>query len=149
MRVILLKDIPDLGKEYEVKEVKTGYARNFLIPKGLAKMATEKNLKQLEQEKELAEQKAEEELKGIQALAASIDGQEVVIFVKVGEEEQLFESVGIPKIQEKIKELGFNVEKKQIILAEPLKSLGEFPVKIRLDHNLEAEITVTIIKEIK
>jgi len=147
MRVILLKDIPNLGKKHEVKEVKTGYARNFLFSKGWAKMATEKNLRQLNKEKESAEQKAEEELKRIQTLATGVDGQEVVIPVKVGEEDQLFESISAQKIQEKLKELGFNVDKNQIELTQPLKSLGEFPVKIKFDHNLEAEITITIIKE--
>lgn len=147
MRVILLKDIENLGKKYEIKEVKTGYARNFLIPKGLVKMATQENLKQLEKEKEEAVLRAEEELKRIQALAGTIDGQEIVIPVKIGKEDQLFESITVQKIYEKLKELGFDVKKSQINLSEPIKNLGEFPVKIKLDHNLEAEITVTVTEE--
>ena len=147
MRVILLKDIENLGKKYEIKEVKTGYARNFLIPKGLVKMATQENLKQLEKEKEEAALRAEEELKRIQTLAGTIDGQEVVIPVKIGKEDQLFESITVQKIYEKLKELNFDVKKSQIDLSEPIKNLGEFPVKIKLDHNLEAEITVTVTEE--
>ncbi len=147
MRVILLKDIENLGKKYEIKEVKTGYARNFLIPKGLVKMATQENLKQLEKEKEEAALRAEEELKRIQALAGTIDGQEIVIPVKIGKEDQLFESITVQKIYEKLKELGFDVKKSQIDLSEPIKNLGEFSVKIKLDHNLEAEITVTVTEE--
>lgn len=147
MRVILLKDIKNLGKKYEIKEVKTGYARNLLIPKGLVKMATQENLRQLEKEKEEATQRAEEELKRIQTLAGTIDGQEVVIPVKIGKEDQLFESITVQKIYEKLKELNFDVKKRQIDLSEPIKNLGEFPVKIKLDHNLEAEITVTVTEE--
>lgn len=147
MRVILLKDIENLGKKYEIKEVKTGYARNFLIPKGLVKMATQENLKQLEKEKEEAALRAEEELKRIQALAGTIDGQEIVIPVKIGKEDQLFESITVQKIYEKLKELNFDVKKSQIDLSEPIKNLGEFSVKIKLDHNLEAEITVTVTEE--
>ena len=147
MRVILLKDIENLGKKYEIKEVKTGYARNFLIPKGLVKMATQENLKQLEKEKEEAALRAEEELKRIQTLAGTIDGQEVVIPVKIGKEDQLFESITVQKIYEKLKELSFDVKKNQIDLSEPIKNLGEFPVKIKLDHNLEAEITITVTEE--
>ena len=147
MRVIFLKDIENVGKKYEVKEVKNGYARNFLIPQGLAELATEEALKKLELLKEREEEEAEEKLKSVQALATSIDGQEVTIAVKVGEEDQFFESVTSQKIYEKLKKSGFDIKKRQIELAEPIKSLGEFPVKIKFEHNLEAEITVTIVKE--
>ena len=79
MRVILLQDIENLGKKYDVKEVADGYARNFLIPKGLVKPATEEALKWLETQKEIEEKKAEEELKKVQDFASSIDDQEVII----------------------------------------------------------------------
>lgn len=147
MRVILLKDIEKLGKKYEVKQVKPGFARNFLIPKGLAKLATKKNLEWLKKRKEIEEKKAEEELKKVQDLASSIDGLEVVIPVKIGEKEQLFESITSQKILEKLKNQGFNIKKSQIDLKEPIKELGEFPVKVRFEHNLEAEIKVIVIEE--
>jgi len=147
MRVILLQDIENLGKKYEVKEVKNGYARNFLIPKGLAKPATKKSLKWIEMQKEIETKKAEEALKKVQELASVIDGQEIVIPVKIGEEGQLFESVTSQKIIEKLKESGFEIKKNQIGLPEPIKELGEFPVKIKFEHNLEAEIKVIIIEE--
>lgn len=147
MRVILLKDIENLGKKFEIKEVKDGYARNFLIPKGLATPATKKSLKWLEVQKEIEEKKAEQELKKFQDLASAIDGQEITIFVKVGQEGQLFESVTAQKIAEKLKEIGFEVKKNQIDLKKPIKELGEFLVKIRLEHNLEAEIKVIIAEE--
>jgi large subunit ribosomal protein L9 len=147
MRVILLQDVEKLGKKYDIKEVKNGYARNFLIPKGLAKPATKEAMKWLETQKEIEAKKAEEELKKIQDQASAIDGQEVVIPVKVGENGQLFESITTQKISEKLKEMGFEIKKTQIDLTEPIKQLGEFPVKIKFEHNLEAEIKVIVIEE--
>jgi len=143
----LLKDIENLGKKYEVKEVKDGYARNFLIPRGLVKIANEKNLKWLERQKELEEKKAEEELKKVQDLASAVDGQEIFISVKVSESGRLFESVTVAKIQEKLKELGFDIKKNQIDLPAPIKELGEFPVRISFPHNLEAEIKIIVVEE--
>ena len=147
MRIILLKDVEKIGKKYEVKEVKPGFARNFLIAKGLAKPATKEVLKWLDLQKEIETKKAEEELKKIQETASSIDGQEIIIQVKTGEEEQLFESVTSQRIWEKLKELGFDIKKNQINLPEPIKELGEFPIKIKLEHNLEAEIKVIVVEE--
>jgi len=149
MKVILLQDIDKLGKKFEVKEVKNGYARNFLIPQGLAKPATEEALAWLDVQKEIKEKKAEEDLQKIQEKASAIDDQEIIIPVKVGDEDQLFESVTSQKIAEKLKEAGFDVKKNQIDLAEPIKELGEFPVKIKFEHNLESEIRVIITKEEK
>jgi len=146
MRVIFLKDVEKLGKKFEVKEVKDGYARNFLIPQGLVKPATKEVLEWLEVQKEIQEKKAEEDLKKAQGLASSLDDVEVTIPVKVGETDQLFESVTTQKISEKLKEMGFDIKKNQIELQEPIKELGEFPVKIKLEHNLEVEIRVEIVK---
>ena len=82
-------------------------------------------------------------------MATSLDGQEIVITIKAGEEKQLFEAVSAQKIAEKLKENGFEVKKTQVILENPIKELGEFPVKIRFSHNLEAEIKVIVIEEKK
>lgn len=147
MKVILLQDVDKIGKKYEVKDVAAGHARNFLIPKGLAKPATEEALKWVAAQKEVLEKKAEEDLKKVQETASTLDGQEIIIPVKIGEEEQLFESIGQQKILEKLKEAGFEVKKDQIILAEPIKEVGEFPVKIRFSHNLEVEIKVIVTEE--
>jgi len=147
MRVILLKDVEKLGKQFEVKEVKDGYARNFLIPKGLAKPATKESLVWLETQKEIKEKKAEGELKKTQEIASAIDSQEIIIPVKVGEQDQLFESINSQKIADELKKAGFNIKKIQIDLPVPIKELGEFPVKVKFEHNLEAEIRVIVIKE--
>lgn len=147
MRIILLKDVENLGKKYDIKEVKAGFARNFLIPKGLAKSVTRAALKWLKLQKEIEVQKSEEELKRFQSEAAQLDGLELVIPVKVGEEKQLFESIGTQKILEVLKEKGFEIKKNQIELESPLKELGEFPVKLHFEHNLEAEIRVILVGE--
>lgn len=149
MRVILLKDIENLGKKNEIKEIKDGYARNFLIPKGLAKIATKKAMEQLESEKELEVQKAEEELQKTQAFVESIDGREFIITVKVGDEDQLFESISPQKIHEILKQSGFDIQKTQIEISQPIKELGEFPVKIKFEHNLEAQISIMVEEQKK
>lgn len=149
MKVILLQDVENLGKKCEIKDVKDGYARNFLIPKGLVKPATEEALKWLEVQKEIGAKKSEEVLKQIQESASAVDDREVIIPVKIGAEGQLFESVTSQMISEKLKELGFDIKKTQIAMEEPIKELGEFPIKIHFEHNLEAEIKVIIIKEEK
>ena len=147
MKVILLQDIESLGKKYEVKEVKDGHARNFLLPQKLAKAATKQALKWLADQKEVIEKQAEEDLKKAQTVASGLDGLELNIAVKVGDEQQLFESINSQKIAEKLKELGFEIKKSQVKLESPIKELGEFSVNIVLDHNLESEIKVIITEE--
>jgi len=147
MKVILLKDIEKLGKKYEVKEVADGYARNFLIRRGLAKPATEKLIKWAEEQRKLAIKKAQEQLKKVQKLASQLDGQEIEFVVKVGKQGELFESINQMKIAKKLKEMGFDIKKTQVELEKPIKELGEFPVKINLDQGLEAEIRVIVVSE--
>jgi len=147
MKVILIKDIEKLGKKYEVKEISSGYARNYLIPKKLVVQATDKLLKWAETKKEELEKKAEEKLKKISNSVSEIDGLEVEISVKIGEEKQLFEKINQQKISEALKELGYDIKKTQIELKEPLQEIGEFPVKLKFPDNLEAEIKVIIVAE--
>jgi len=145
MRVILIKDVNELGKKYDVKNVKIGYARNYLIPKGLAKPASKEALKWLEAQSETIKKKQEEDLKATQENVSKIDGIELSFSVKIGEKGQLFESINAEKIKAALKEeTGIDFSKKQIKLKEPIKSTGEFPVKIVFDHNLEASIKVII-----
>lgn len=147
MKVILLENIENLGKKYDIKEVASGYARNFLFPKNLAKLADEENLKWLENQEKTKSQEEEQELKRIQELASQVDGLEVQMPIKIGEKGQLFEAITPQKISEKLKEMGFDVKKTRINLLEPIKEVGEFPVKINFEHNLEANIKVVIIEE--
>ena len=144
MRVILLKDVDKIGKKYEVKEVKAGFARNFLIPKGLAKKADKQVLRWVEIQREIVAKKSEEDLKKVQELASNIDGQELVFQVRVGEKKQLFETITSQRISDKLKEMGFKVKKSQIDLLAPIRQTGEFPVKVHFEHGLEAEIKVIV-----
>jgi|SRR3989344_2208970 len=147
MKVILLEDVDGVGKKYEVKEVKSGHARNLLIPQNLVKPATKQNVKWLESQKETIALEAEEDLKKAQELASKLDGVEVAIAVKVGGDGQLFESINSAKISEKLKEMGYEVKKSRILLEKPIKEVGETAVKVNLDHNLETEIRVIIMEE--
>ncbi len=146
MKVILLEDIENLGKKHEVKEVKEGYVRNSLLPQGLVKQATPEALKWLEMQKEISAQQVEEGLKKIQEVASAIDGQEITISLKAGDKGQLFESVTPKKVVEEIKKLEFEIKKTQLEM-EPIKEFGEFPVKVKFDHNLEAEIKIIVIED--
>jgi large subunit ribosomal protein L9 len=147
MKVILLQDVEGLGKKYEIKEVKNGHARNFLLPEKKVRAATKQALKWLADQKEVIEKEAEEDLKKSQALAQGLESLELNIAVKVGDEGQLFESINSQKIVEKLKEMGFEVKKSQVKLTDPIKDIGEYPVTISLDHNLEAEIKVVVTAE--
>lgn len=147
MKVILLQDVESLGKKYEVKEVKDGYARNFLLAQKLARAATKQSLKWLSDQKEVIEKEAEDDLKKAQELASRLDGLEVPITIKVGEKGQLFESINSQKIAEKLKEMGFEVKKSQVRLEEPIKEAGEFSASVNLDHNLEVEIKILVTAE--
>lgn len=147
MKVILLKDIEKLGKKYEVREVKAGYARNFLIPQGLAKIADEEVLEWVRKQQELAKKKAEEALKKTGDLASEMDGLEVEIPVKVGEKGQLFEKVTEQRIAGRLKEMGYDIKKSQIEVTEELGELGEFEAKIKFEHNLETQIKIIVVEE--
>ncbi len=144
MRVILLQDIENLGKKYDLKQVADGYARNFLIPKGLAKIVTKQALKWLEVQREIEDNKDEEALKKVQAVANKIEGIEIVMSAKVGDKGELFEGITAQKLSEKLKGMNFDIKKSQINLAEPIKELGEFPIKINFEHKLEAEVTLIV-----
>jgi len=146
MKVILLKDVPKIGKKFEVKDVKEGYAMNFLFPGNLAKQASKEALIWLETQREIDEKRAEDNLKEIQEMASNMDDRELIFDIKVGDKDQLFESITAQKIAEKLKEEGLDIKKGQIELSEPIKELGEFPVKIKFEHNLEAEIKVIVNK---
>ncbi|MDP2640957.1 MAG: 50S ribosomal protein L9 [Candidatus Yanofskybacteria bacterium] len=144
MKVILLKDVQNIGKRFDIKEVADGHARNFLIPEGLARQATKDAVKWVEAQKELLTKRAEQDLQKSQEVASQLDDLEVVLAVKVGEEGQLFESITAQKISDRLREMSIDIKRHQIRLDAPIKEIGEFPVKVSLDHNLEATIRVII-----
>jgi large subunit ribosomal protein L9 len=147
MKVVLLQDVKGIGKKFDIKEVADGHASNLLFPKKLAQKATPEALAWLAMQKEISTQKQEEELKDVQEVASKLDDLEVSLAVKVGDEGQLFESINAQKIADRLKEIGFAVKKTQVKLEEPIRELGEFPVKIVFDHNLEAEVRIIVTEE--
>lgn len=147
MKVILIQDVDKLGKIGEVKEVAAGYARNFLIPRKMAKLATPKNLKESERLKLMQEQKAVLDLEATEALVGSLDGYELTIPAKTKEEGKLFGSISDAVLAKELKKEGFNVSKSQIKLETPIKEVGDYEVLISFDHGLEANIKVSVISE--
>lgn len=145
MKVILKQNIPSLGKAGDLVKVNDGYARNLLIPKGLAIEANEKNIKAFEHEKKNILQKAEKELKAAQDLAAQLSAVTISIARKIGDQDKIFGSVTSKDIELALREKGFNIDKKMIIHNEQIKSLGEFQVKIKLHSGIEAEIKLNVI----
>jgi large subunit ribosomal protein L9 len=144
MKVILLRDIKKLGKKFEVKEVSPGYARNLLIPNGYAILADKQSLKRLESQKNIEMKKAEERQKENEKMIKELEGKEIKIDTKIGEKGQLFETINEQKIADKLKEMGFAVEKSNIEINEPIKCQGEYLVKLKLDNNLEGKIKIII-----
>ncbi|MFH1671756.1 MAG: 50S ribosomal protein L9 [Candidatus Portnoybacteria bacterium] len=144
MKVILLQNIERVGKKGDIKDIPKGYARNFLIPRNLATLATEPELEKLEEQKELEAQQAEEELILYQELAEQMEGLELEISVKASEDDKLFGAVTSATISEKLKEKGFNVDKSQIKLENPIKEIGERDILIEFPHNLEVGIKIII-----
>lgn len=148
MKVILLRDVEKLGKKGDVKEVADGYARNFLLPKKLVKIATKKALEALEKEKELMAKKAEEELKKIQEIVSKIDGEEIEIPAKVKpENKELYAKISAQKIAQALQKKGVKVKKEQIKLESPIKELGEYKATVSFDHGLEAQINILVTEE--
>jgi len=147
MEIILREDVAHLGTAGTVVKVKDGYARNYLLPKGLAYLATEANKKKITYEAErIVKQRAAEQT-AAESDATRIAGVQLTFPVKVGEEDKLYGSVTAGDLQRKLEELGIHVEKRQIDLPEPIRDLGEFRVGIKLHLNVRPEITVTVVKE--
>ena len=144
MKVILLEDVENLGKKWDIKEVADGYARNLLIPKKLVKPATEKEVEEAEKMQAAVEAKAQKELESVEKLASKLDGYELKISVSVGDEGQLYSQVSVTQVSSALAEAGFKVSSKYIKIKEPIKELGEFPVTIEFDHGLEVEIQVIV-----
>jgi large subunit ribosomal protein L9 len=147
MEIILRADVQHLGKIGEVVKVKDGYARNYLLPKGLAYPATEANKKKIAYEGErLAKQHAAEKT-AAESEAARLTDIHLTFPVKVGEEDKLYGSVTASDIQRKLEEQGLHVDKRKIDLPEPIRELGEFRVGIKIHPEVRPEVLITVVKE--
>jgi len=147
MEIILREDVQHVGKAGEVVKVKDGYARNYLLPKGLAYPATDGNKKRVVFETErLARQRATEK-QTAEGEAAKLTGLTLTFPMKVGEEEKLYGSVTASDIQRRLEEQSIHVDKRKIDLPEPIRSLGEFRVGIKYHAEVRPEIVVVVVKE--
>lgn len=147
MQIILLKEVENLGEVGDVVDVKPGYARNFLVPRGLAVRATKSNLRRIEDEREHLIAVARREIDRATALAGEIEGQSLNFPVKAGEDGRLFGSVSSADIAEALAEKGVEVDRRHVVLAEPIKQLGTYKVPIRLSAEVQPEVTVWVVSE--
>lgn len=145
MKVIFIQDVKGQGKQGEIKEVSDGYARNFLIPKGLAEEATKTRLKEIEERSEKQRKTLEREKAEAVKLKQMLDGKEVTIKARTGSGEKLFGAVTPKEVAETLQQqFKIKVDRKKIELHDPIKHLGEYPVKIKIYPSIQAEIKVIV-----
>lgn len=147
MKIILQQDYPTLGSALDVMEVKDGYARNFLIPEGIALPATKGNLRHAEEMKKYSAKKFEKALSAAEELAVKINEASINFSVKVKGGDDIYGSVTASDISESLKENGLEVSKASIILSEPIKKIGFYEVNIKLHKTVSAVLKVTVAKE--
>ncbi len=149
MEIILRESITSLGKAGDTVKVANGYARNYLLPKGKAIIANKKNIIQMERQRAAILKRAAKELQELEALASQLQSLDIIIPVRVGEEEKMYGSVTTMDISRAIAEKGYTVDKRKIVLDEPIKTLGEHEVSVRLNPDVTAvlKVRVTPIEE--
>ena len=145
MKVILLEDVKSLGKKGQIVNVNDGYARNFILPKKLGLEATGKNLNDLKLQNANKEKLAQEALEAAQELAKKIEAGKIVVPIKVGEGGRTFGSISTKEIAIEVKnQMGYDIDKKKIVLKDAIKAMGTFTVKIKLHPQVQAELTVKV-----
>ena len=147
MKVILRKDFEQLGRIGEVIDVKDGYARNFLLPRQIAYIATAGSIRALEEEKKQVAKKLSKELEEAQKLSAELESVSVTIPVKVGEEDKLFGTVTTQMIADSLKEKGYDIDKRKIEITEPIKALGIYSINIKLHHDVTSVVKTWVVRE--
>ena len=144
MKIILLKNISKLGKADEIKEVATGYARNFLIPQNLAVQAIPIEIKKLEQRKKMKESQKEKEMEKNKELKEKLEKMKIEIKVKADEKGKLFGSVGQKEIANALMKQGMSIDERQIEIEKPIKEVGEYVVKVKLAEGIEGKVRIII-----
>jgi large subunit ribosomal protein L9 len=147
MEVILRTDVPKLGKAGDIVKVKDGFARNYLLPKGLAIPANQKTIKALENQRKIILAKAERERKKAQSLAEKLTGVTLTFYRKVIEGERIYGSISAQDIVKALEEKGLNLERRFVLLDEPIKQLGTYEIPIRLGPGVEVRISVEVVEE--
>lgn len=148
MDIILLEDVKKLGKKGEVVKVSDGYARNFILPKKLGMEATSKNMNELKLQKEHNRKLEEEMLEEAKALAVKIEEKPVTVAIKTGEGGKSFGSVSTKEIAKAaVEQLGLEIDKKKMVLTDPIKSLGTHLITVKLHKDVTAQLTVKVVEE--
>ena len=147
MKVILTKDLDNLGRAGALVEVKTGYGRNYLLPRNLAVLATAKNIRQLDHQKAGILSRASKEKQNMTAMAQKLSAIEVRFSRKVGEQNKLFGSVTSKDVHEQLAAQGYQIERRQVHLPEPLKEVGTHEVEVKLHPEVTAKVKVTVAAE--
>ncbi|MEW6570939.1 MAG: 50S ribosomal protein L9 [Nitrospirota bacterium] len=147
MKVILKEDVKNLGNMGQIVDVSDGFARNYLVPRGLAVEASTRNVKSLEHQKKVVLEKARKIRSSAQELSEIISKKKLVIKAKAGEEGKLFGSVTTMDIAEKLKEEGIEIDKKKIFLDEPIKRLGLYSVAIKIHPEIMSQLDVEVVPE--
>ncbi|MBD3359826.1 MAG: 50S ribosomal protein L9 [Candidatus Buchananbacteria bacterium] len=147
MRVVLLKKIANLGQTGEIKEVADGYARNFLLPQGLVKVATEAVIKQLELKKQKQQKKSVNKAKQYKELAKKINNLKIIMQAKADDKKTLFAAVKEADIAQELKNRNYDIPVQFIKLDQPIKQLGYYDIQIRFDDELTSKIGLTIKRE--
>jgi large subunit ribosomal protein L9 len=147
MEVILREHVDKLGRRGDIVKVAEGYARNFLLPRKLALAVTEHNKKQIARERKVAEVREAEEQSQAEAIAERLTALEVEIARRVGENETLYGSVTTADISHALQAKGFDVDKRKIVLAEPLKALGETTVPVKIYREVTAQLKVRVVPQ--
>ena len=147
MKVILRKEHDKLGQVGTLVDVKDGYARNYLIPRGFAYPANASNTRALEEEKKQATRRVDKQKKTSENLAAELDKVSITIKARVGEDEKLFGAVTSQMIADALKEQGFDIDKRIIELDEPIKALGIYPVNVKLHQDVIGKVKVWVVRE--
>jgi len=146
MQVILIQDVKDLGSMSDIVNVRKGYARNFLFPKKLAKTAIASNLKIVEEIKKKKIQALEKEKKDAEALKDKLSSFSCTIAVEAGDDDKLFGTVTTQDVAKAFEEEGFSLDKKKIILEEPIKKLGVYHVSVKLHPEVKTEVKLWVVK---
>ena len=147
MKVILKQDVKGTGKQGEILDVSDGFAKNFLLKRGLAEVASSVAVNSLKLQKEAEARRKAEEIKAVKELAAKIDKTTVEVSIRCGENGKVFGSVTSKEIASHLADLGYDVDKKKIALKESLKTVGDYPAEIRFMEGVSAKITVRVKPE--
>ena len=146
MEIILLSDVENLGESGDVVTVKPGYARNKLIPQGLALRASNRNIAIASEKNRVAEAKMDRENQAMNALAKKLSKVEITIEVKVGDEEKMFGSITNKDIHKELMDKGFELERSQITIKDPIKALGIYHIQVKVSKDIVSDVKLYVIK---